>query len=66
MSDETTNTDQGVAGVGLLVAAYVDERADNALDSLKQAKKAGEFYDVMPPSCATAQMAISTPKRPEI
>ncbi len=45
MSDETTNADQGVAGVGLLVAAYVDERgADNALESLKQAKKAGEFY----------------------
>lgn len=45
MDDETTNTDQGVAGVGLMVAAYVDERgADNALDGLKQAKKAGEFY----------------------
>ncbi|UCC53433.1 MAG: hypothetical protein JSV68_05580, partial [Anaerolineaceae bacterium] len=43
MSDETTN--EGVAGVGLLVAAYVDERgADNALDQLKQAKKAKQFY----------------------
>jgi uncharacterized membrane protein len=43
MSDETTN--EGVAGVGLLVAAYVDERgADNALDMLKKAKKADQFY----------------------
>jgi hypothetical protein len=43
MSDETTN--EGVAGVGLLVAAYVDERgADNALEQLKQAKKAKQFY----------------------
>ena len=37
--------DQGVAGVGLFVAAYVDENgADQALDDLKQAKKAGDFY----------------------
>ena len=43
MSDETTN--EGIAGVGLFIAAYVDERgADNALDMLKQAKKADEFY----------------------
>ena len=43
MSDETTN--EGVAGVGLLVAAYVHERgADNALDQLKKAKKAKQFY----------------------
>ena len=43
MSDETTN--EGIAGVGLFVAAYVDERgADNALDMLKQAKKADQFY----------------------
>ena len=43
MSDETTN--EGVAGVGLFVAAYVDERgADNALDQLKKAKKADQFY----------------------
>jgi uncharacterized membrane protein len=43
MSDETTN--EGVAGVGLLVAAYVDERgADNALEQLKRAKKADQFY----------------------
>jgi uncharacterized membrane protein len=43
MSDETT--DQGIAGVGLFVAAYVDERgADNALDALKEAKKNDEFY----------------------
>jgi uncharacterized membrane protein len=42
MSNET---DQGVAGVGLFVAAYVDERgADNALAALKDAKHAGEFY----------------------
>jgi uncharacterized membrane protein len=43
MSDETT--EQGIAGVGLFVAAYVDERgANQALDGLKQAKKDDEFY----------------------
>ncbi len=43
MSDETTN--EGIAGVGLFVAAYVDERgADNAMDQLKQAKKSQQFY----------------------
>ena len=43
MSDEATN--EGVAGVGLLVAAYVDERgADNALEMLKEAKKSKQFY----------------------
>jgi uncharacterized membrane protein len=42
MSDETT---EGIAGVGLFVAAYVDERgADQAYEGLKQAKKAEEFY----------------------
>ncbi len=44
----TSNTaDQGVAGVGLLIAGYTDEKAaDGALDALKQAKHAGEFaYD---------------------
>lgn len=45
MSDETTTTEGGVAGVGLFVAAYVDERAaDQTLETLKQAKKAEEFY----------------------
>jgi uncharacterized membrane protein len=47
MSDETTNGEQseGTAGVGLFVAAYVDERgADKTLDALKQAKKQGQFY----------------------
>ena len=40
-----TNGDQGVAGVGLIVAAYVDEnRADATLDSLKQARDAQQFY----------------------
>jgi uncharacterized membrane protein len=39
------STEGGVAGVGLFVAAYVDERgADQALDDLKQAKRAGAFY----------------------
>lgn len=39
------SAEQGVAGVGLFVAAYVDEYgADQTLDNLKQAKKAGEFY----------------------
>jgi uncharacterized membrane protein len=43
MGDETTN--EGIAGVGMFVAAYVDERgADLALDQLKQAKKADQFY----------------------
>ena len=43
MSEETKN-DEGT-GIGLLVAAYVDERgADNALAQLKQAKKADQFY----------------------
>lgn len=47
MSDETTNVEksEGVAGVGMFVAAYVDERgADNTLDALKQAKKQDQFY----------------------
>ena len=47
MSDETTSGEQseGVAGVGLFVAAYVDERgADNTLEALKQAKKQEQFY----------------------
>jgi uncharacterized membrane protein len=45
MSDETTSGEGGVAGVGLFVAAYVDERgADQALEDLKQAKKDGQFY----------------------
>jgi uncharacterized membrane protein len=47
MSEEKTNVEQseGTAGVGLFVAAYVDERgADNTLDALKQAKKQGQFY----------------------
>jgi len=45
MSDDAA--DQGVAGVGLLIAAYTDEMgADGALDALKQAKHAGAFaYD---------------------
>ena len=39
------STEGGVAGVGLFVAAYVDERgADQALDDLKQAKRDGAFY----------------------
>lgn len=45
MSNEKTNEEQGIAGVGLFVAAYVDEMgADHALESLKQAKKHGDFY----------------------
>lgn len=40
-----TNGTQGVAGVGLVVAAYVDERrADDTLESLKQARDAQQFY----------------------
>lgn len=35
----------GVAGVGMLVAAFVKERgADNALEGMKEAKKSGDLY----------------------
>lgn len=49
MSEETTTgtegQDEGVAGVGMFVAAFVDERAaDAALEGLKEAKRSGEFY----------------------
>lgn len=46
MSDETTaGQGEGVAGVGMFVAAFVDERAaEGALERMKQAKKSGEFY----------------------
>jgi uncharacterized membrane protein len=38
-------SEEGVAGVGMLVAAFVDEgAADEALKRLKSAKKSGEFY----------------------
>lgn len=43
MSSDTA--DQGVAGVGMLIAAYTDANAaDGAYDSLKQAKNDGAFY----------------------
>jgi uncharacterized membrane protein len=47
MSEGTTNAEGGVAGVGLFVAAYVDERgADDVLENLKQAQRDGQFaYD---------------------
>jgi len=48
MSEETSgNVEQseGVAGVGMFVAAFVDERAaEGALDRMKRARKSGEFY----------------------
>ena len=46
MSDEmTSGSAEQVAGVGMFVAAFVDERAaEDALKVLKQAKKSGEFY----------------------
>jgi uncharacterized membrane protein len=48
MSEETSgNVEQseGVAGVGMFVAAFVDERAaEGALERMKQARKSGEFY----------------------
>jgi len=35
----------GVAGVGMLVAAFVEERgADKALEGMKEAKKSGDFF----------------------
>lgn len=41
MSNET----EGIPGVGLFLAAYVDEKgADQGLDDLKAAKKSGDFY----------------------
>lgn len=43
MSDDSS--DQGVAGVGLLIAAYTGRSdADEAFESLKQAKDSGSFY----------------------
>ena len=49
MSDQTntssTDQSQGVAGVGMFVAAYVDElAAEQVLENMKQAKKSGELY----------------------
>jgi uncharacterized membrane protein len=50
MTEQTTPTpeatpSEGMVGVGLLVAAYVDERgADQALEVLKEAKRDGAFY----------------------
>lgn len=36
---------EGVAGVGMMIAAFVDEiAADQTLDKMKQAKKQGTFY----------------------
>ena len=44
MSNDSSSS-EGVAGVGMVIAAYVDEMAaDQALDSMKQAKKEGSFY----------------------
>lgn len=43
MTDDAA--DQGVAGVGMLIAGYTDPGgADGALDALKQAKDDGAFY----------------------
>jgi uncharacterized membrane protein len=49
MSDETTagNAEQGqeVAGVGMFIAAFVDEGgAEDALKIIKEARRSGEFY----------------------
>lgn len=44
-NDSSGAQDEGVAGVGMIVAAFVDElAADQALDKMKQAKKQGDFY----------------------
>ena len=44
MSEGAAST-EGVAGVGMLVAGFVDEgAADEALARMKEAKKSGEFY----------------------
>ena len=43
MSDQTTS--EGVAGVGMFVAAFLDEKgAKKALKGMKEAKKSAEFY----------------------
>jgi len=49
MSDETTSGSaeqgEGVAGVGMFVAAFVDERAaEDALKIMKEARRSGDFY----------------------
>jgi uncharacterized membrane protein len=49
MSDATnassTEQGEGVAGVGMFVAAYVDERAaEQVLENMKQAKRSGDLY----------------------
>jgi uncharacterized membrane protein len=49
MSDETTagteGQAEGVAGVGMFIAAFVDERAaDGALERMKEAQRSGEFF----------------------
>ncbi len=45
MSDQTSGSSEGIAGVGMIIAAFVDEMAaDQTLDKMKQAKKAGTFY----------------------
>ena len=48
MSEETSGSveqSEGVAGVGMFVAAFVDERAaEGALERMKQARKSGDFY----------------------
>ena len=42
MSDQTSS---GSVGVGMILAAYVDEEAaDQTLDNMKKAKKQGSFY----------------------
>lgn len=44
MSNDSSSS-EGVVGVGMVIAAYVDEMAaDQALGSMKQAKKEGSFY----------------------
>ena len=44
MSNEASSS-EGVIGIGMVVAAYVDENAaDQVLDSMKQAKKDGQSY----------------------
>ena len=41
----SSDTDQGMAGVGMLLAGYAGENAaDDTFDDMKQAKDAGTFY----------------------
>ena len=56
---------QGPVGVGLFVAAYVDERrADETLETLKRPGGAASSSSMMPPSCDEMPRGTSTSMKP--